>query len=216
MEMRYNVKIVTYNHDFVKRKVIKVAYLKEIEVSVNGVLSVLYVTDDPETGERLQGEDKPVIIYIHEGNRGQDFSGFLFAVEDPEDLEPEYVERVYRRLRGLPWNILETPRCLIRETTEEDVEDFYQIYSHPDITRYMENLYPEIEQENIGEDLPVSSVQTVRKPQTPRMQHQPMVKKPTDPPRKENKREDRTPIRLSTKEEARRAFIYSEIFNRKY
>lgn len=145
--MRYNVKIVTYNHDFVKRKVIKVAYLKEIEVSVNGVLSVLYVTDDPETGERLQGEDKPVIIYIHEGNRGQDFSGFLFAVEDPEDLEPEYVERVYRRLRELPWNILETPRCLIRETTEEDVEDFYQIYSHPDITRYMENLYPEIEQE---------------------------------------------------------------------
>ena len=145
--MRYNVKIVTYNHDFVKRKVIKVAYLKEIEVSVNGVLSVLYVTDDPETGERLQGEDKQVIIYIHEGNRGQDFSGFLFAVEDPEDLEPEYVERVYRRLRGLPWNILETPRCLIRETTEEDVEDFYQIYSHPDITRYMENLYPEIEQE---------------------------------------------------------------------
>ena len=75
---------------------------------------------------------------------------------------------------------------------------------------------PEIEQENIEEDLPVSSVQTVRKPQTPRMQHQPMVKKPTDPPRKENKREDRTPIRLSTKEEARRAFIYSEIFNRKY
>ena len=50
----------------------------------------------------------------------------------------------------------------------------------------------------------------------PRMQHQPMVKKPTDSPRKENKREDRTPIRLSTKEEARRAFIYSEIFNRKY
>ena len=74
------------------------------------------------------------------------------------------------------------------------------------------DMFPEIEQENIGEDLPVSSVQTVRKPQTPRMQHQPMVKKPTDPPRKENKREDRTPIRLSTKEEARRAFIYSENF----
>ena len=82
--------------------------------------------------------------------------------------------------------------------------------------KVLADMFPEIEQENIGEDLPVSSVQTVRKPQTPRMQHQPMVKKPTDPPRKENKREDRTPIRLSTKEEARRAFIYSEIFNRKY
>ena len=83
----------------------------------------------------------------------------------------------------------------------------------PSPKKVLADIFPEIEQENIEEDLPVSSVQTV---QTPRMQHQPMVKKPTDSPRKENKREDRTPIRLSTKEEARRAFIYSEIFNRKY
>ena len=86
----------------------------------------------------------------------------------------------------------------------------------PSPKKVLADIFPEIEQENIEEDLPVSSVQTVRTPQTPRMQHQPMVKKPTDSPRKENKREDRTPIRLSTKEEARRAFIYSEIFNRKY
>ena len=86
----------------------------------------------------------------------------------------------------------------------------------PSPKKGLADIFPEIEQENIEEDLPVSSVQTVRTPQTPRMQHQPMVKKPTDSPRKENKREDRTPIRLSTKEEARRAFIYSEIFNRKY
>lgn len=123
------------------------AYLKEINVLVDGTETVLYVTDDPEIGERLQREGKPVVIYIHQENRQQDFSGFLFAVEDPEDLEPEYVERVCRRLLGLPWNILETSRCLIRETTPEDVEDFYRIYSHPDITRYMENLYPEIEEE---------------------------------------------------------------------
>ena len=85
----------------------------------------------------------------------------------------------------------------------------------PSPKKVLADIFPEIEQENIEEDLPVSSVQTVRTPQTPRMQHQPMVKKPTDSPRKENKREDRTPIRLSTKEEARRAFIYSEIL-RKY
>lgn len=123
------------------------AYLKEIKVPINGTETILYVTDDAETGKRLQQENKPVLIYIHGENRHQDFSDFLFAVEDPEDLEPEYVERVLRRLQGLPWNILETARCLIRETIPEDVEDFYVLYSHPDITRYMENLYPEIEEE---------------------------------------------------------------------
>ena len=47
----------------------------------------------------------------------------------------------------------------------------------PSPKKVLADIFPEIEQENIEEDLPVSSVQTVRTPQTPRMQHQPMVKK---------------------------------------
>ncbi len=125
----------------------KLIYLKEIKVKTDGQEDLLYITDDAETAETLRSEGEAVLVYLHPGNAGQDFSRFLFAVEDPEELEPEYVERVYRRLKGLPWHILETPRCLIRETTPEDVEDFYRIYSHPDITKYMEGLYPEVEQE---------------------------------------------------------------------
>lgn len=108
---------------------------------------ILYVTDDIQTARELRNCGAAVLIYLHEGNREQDFSEFMYAVEDPEGLDPEYVDKVYRRLKGLPWDILETERCLIRETTPEDVEEFYQIYSDPAITRYMEDLYPEIEQE---------------------------------------------------------------------
>ena len=123
------------------------AYLRELPVSGEGTEDVLYVTDDAEVGEELRRDGGAVLIYLHSGNRQQDFSRFMFAVEDPEDLEPEYVERVYRRLKGLPWHIMETGRCLIRETVPEDVEAFYEIYSHPAITRYMEGLYPDVEQE---------------------------------------------------------------------
>ena len=122
-------------------------YLKEIEVETEGRRGVLYLTDDAGTARGLREAGEAVLIYLHPGNRDQDFSGFLFAVEDPEDLEPEYIERAYRRLKGLPWNILRTARCLIRETIPEDVESFYQIYSHPAITEYMEGLYPEVEEE---------------------------------------------------------------------
>ena len=122
-------------------------YLKEIEVETEGHRGVLYLTDDAGTARGLREAGEAVLIYLHPGNRDQDFSGFLFAVEDPEELEPEYIERAYRRLKGLPWNILRTARCLIRETIPEDVESFYQIYSHPAITEYMEGLYPEVEEE---------------------------------------------------------------------
>jgi len=39
--------------------------------------------------------------------------------------------------------ILETDRCLVRETTVEDVEEFYRIYREPSITYYMEDLFPD-------------------------------------------------------------------------
>lgn len=122
-------------------------YFREISFPLEGREALLYVTDDRQTAQRLREQREAVLVYLHPGNREEDFSGFLFATEDPEDLEPEYVERVYRRLKGLPWNILETDRCLVRETTPEDVEDFSRIYSHPSITRYMEGLYPDVEKE---------------------------------------------------------------------
>lgn len=122
-------------------------YLRTIEVNTPEVKGTLYVTDDPSEARRLQDGGEAVLVYFHDGNRDRDFSGFTFGVEDPELLEDEYVERVYRRLKGLPWNILETERCLIRETTPEDVEDFYHIYSDPAITEFMEGLYPDKEQE---------------------------------------------------------------------
>lgn len=123
------------------------SYMKEIEVDTAGLKGTLYVTDSRREAEELRGSGEAVAIYFHEGNEGEDFSGFAYGVEEPEQLEKEYVERVYRRLKGLPWNILETERCLIRETTPEDVEDFFRIYSDPAITRYMDGLYPDRDQE---------------------------------------------------------------------
>ena len=108
---------------------------------------VLYVTDDGQMARSLRERGEAVLIYLHRGNQDQDFSDFFYAVEDPENLDMEYVDKVHRRLKGLPWNILETEHCLVRETTPEDVDDFFHIYSDPAITKYMDGLYPEPEQE---------------------------------------------------------------------
>lgn len=122
-------------------------YFKKLPVHVEGQSGELYITDNADRAKELRDCGHAVLVYLHEGNRNQDFSDFIFAVEEPEQLEQEYLEKVYRRLKGLPWNILETERCLVRETTVEDVDSFYEIYKHPDITKYMEDLYPEVEQE---------------------------------------------------------------------
>lgn len=120
---------------------------REVPVIIDGEERKLYVADNLQTARELKSRGEAVVIYLHEGNKEQDFGEFSYAVEETDALDAEYAERVYRRLRGLPWTIMETDRCVIRETTAEDVDCFYRIYSNPEITKYMEDLYPEVEQE---------------------------------------------------------------------
>lgn len=101
----------------------------------------LYLSDHGPMVRELCRAGMPVLAYLHEENRGEDFSAAKYACEDAGELEPEYLERVYRRFKGLPWYIMETERCILRESVEEDVGAFYEIYANPAVTRYMENLY---------------------------------------------------------------------------
>ena len=107
----------------------------------NEDLDTLYITDNPIYHNQLTSEGLPVIVYLHEGNRDKNFSYAEYAIEDIGEIEYESLELGYLRLTGQPWTILETDRCIIRESTVEDVDSFYEIYKEPSITRYMENLY---------------------------------------------------------------------------
>lgn len=109
--------------------------------------AVLWITDSASCAGRAAAEGRAVLAFFHEGSKGQDFSSIKYAFEEPEGLDADYLERVYRRCAGLPWDILDTERCHLRETTEADVDDFYRIYADPSITKYMEGLYPEIGEE---------------------------------------------------------------------
>lgn len=108
---------------------------------------VLYLTDCELTASYLEKAGYPVLGFSHEGNRQETFSDIRFLAESWEALEADYLEQVYRRYKKLPWHILSTRRCQIRETVEEDVDAFYRIYEDSSITRYMEGLYEDREEE---------------------------------------------------------------------
>lgn len=104
----------------------------------------LYITDCSETVRKLKLYHLAVLGFLHEGSTSLDV---MYALEEPQEADIRYLERVYRRCHGIPWDILETDRCILRETMVEDVDTFWEIYQHPEITRYNEGLYPEPEQE---------------------------------------------------------------------
>lgn len=118
--------------------------MPEIETPDN---DTLYITDSESIYCKLRQQGRYVLPCRHEGNGNAGFAGALYVIERAEEIGYDTIDMAYRRLAGLPWNILETKRCIVRETTEEDVDSFYRIYAEPEITKYMENLYADRNEE---------------------------------------------------------------------
>ncbi len=87
----------------------------------------LFVTDSPSDLYHLKQEGMYVAAWLHGQNGQEDLSGAAYAVMDIEEIDWEALERIYLRLAGKPWTVMETGRCMVREMTVEDVEAFYRI-----------------------------------------------------------------------------------------
>lgn len=72
---------------------------------------------------------------------GQPLYGVEYVVLSLDEVDTEFLERVYRRHFNLPWDICETKRCYIREFQMEDLDALYDLYREPHMTDYMEDLY---------------------------------------------------------------------------
>lgn len=77
----------------------------------------------------------------------QDLSQAEVLVEGFDEVDFFFLERIYQRKHGIPWTVIETDRCFLREMTMEDLDALYQLYEEPEITRYMEGLYEDREKE---------------------------------------------------------------------
>lgn len=80
------------------------------------------------------------------GYRNPDFSeeelyGADFLVEGFWEIDYYFLERVYQRKHGIPWRVIETKRCYLREMTLSDLPDLYELYAGEGMTKYMEPLY---------------------------------------------------------------------------
>lgn len=107
----------------------------------------IYICDNSKIAGQLQSERKNVVALLTDENRGEDFSFCKYAIMNARECELAFFEGILKRFLGLPWEILETERCLVRETTVEDVDVFYELYQDKEITEYMEPLFEDRNEE---------------------------------------------------------------------
>lgn len=128
-----------------------IAFCMENEEKPDSGSGTLWITDSPARAQELIKDEKPLLVYLHSGSRDSSFPMAGFAMEEPQELEAEYLERVYRRFAGIPWDIAVTPRCIVREMIPEDAPYLEALYQEEGARRFLGGLYTETEP---GEEAP--------------------------------------------------------------
>ena len=100
---------------------------------------LIFLSSDQFLLDLARVVDVPAIAY-----QKPEADTFLHAdmvVEGFEEVDMIFLQRVYERHFNIPWTILETKRCIVRELKLSDMDDLFSMYAEPGMTEYMEGLY---------------------------------------------------------------------------
>lgn len=104
--------------------------------------TVLLVAATDETIALGKELEIAAIAYANPNISGQSYAGVEMLVEGFEEIDIDFFEKQYQRYFGIPWTILKTERCVVRELCLEDLDELFALYAGEEITRYTDGLYP--------------------------------------------------------------------------
>lgn len=89
--------------------------------------------------------------FINPNSGNQDLSKAAMLVEGFEEVDYNFLQRVYQRAHLEPVTILTSEHCILRELSEEDIDTLCTIYAKPEVNSCLENYShePAIEKEKL-------------------------------------------------------------------
>lgn len=82
----------------------------------------------------------PCIGFINPNSGKQDLSKAAMLVEGFEEVDFNFIENVYRQVHWEPSIILSTDRLVIKELTEEDMNELFLLYRDPEIMEFIDDI----------------------------------------------------------------------------
>lgn len=117
---------------------------KELQISAeNGLL----ITGKREVLEAAAQLNMAAVCYENterraEGGCPDPYPPAVMVVEGFREVDARFLKRAFQRHHHIPWKILETRRCIVRELGMNDLDALFELYSYSGMTDYMEGLYP--------------------------------------------------------------------------
>lgn len=105
-----------------------VRLLGEAEREDRASKHTLFLCDTGEDLRAFQQRGFYAVGYAHAENASEHFPGASYIIQEPDLVDIDSYVKIYEREAGLPWTILSTPRCLVREFTVDDLDGIYALY----------------------------------------------------------------------------------------
>lgn len=138
----YGVRILDLNGN------VKEDWIKNIiEEAGQKVSESLLIASMDETLANGRALGLPTLAFVNRERGSQSYREADMIAEGFEEVDFYFLERVYQRKHGIPWRVIETKRTYLREMTEADVDALYEIYGEEGMTRFVEPLYEDREEE---------------------------------------------------------------------
>ena len=112
----------------------------------------LYISDDVDRLLELSSQGEKCVPILTDETKRLDMDRFPFAIEDADGVPQEEYVRMYRKLCGIPETITVTERLRIREIAVDDLPALFLLYDDPDVTAFIEPLFPYDEEKEYTEN----------------------------------------------------------------
>ena len=101
------------------------------------VADTLFIADSERLLRQLAEAGAAFCAYSHGGNSGEDLSAAEYILMEPQWVDENSLVKIWQRQRNIPWTILETERCVVREFVPEDTDALYELYDE-EARRFLE------------------------------------------------------------------------------
>ena len=101
------------------------------------VADTLFIADSARLLRQLADAGAAFCAYSHGGNSGEDLSAAEYILMEPQWVDEDSLVKIWQRQRNIPWTILETERCVVREFVPEDTDALYELYDE-EARRFLE------------------------------------------------------------------------------
>lgn len=102
----------------------------------------LLISGKAEELHEAHGLGMAALGYLQPGGEAADDNPADMYAEGFEEVDGTFLRHVYERHHKIPWTILQTKRCVVKEFSMEYLDALFELYAGEGMTDYIEPLYP--------------------------------------------------------------------------